>query len=142
MKGHAGRLPVVVIAREGRMWGIYRPWQQNKFDRYAEGRGSLRLVTWAQRSYWFLAVLSFFGIALWRKWKIPIYPLMAQIGLITFVAAITFGNTRYRAGAEIAIVLWATATIEWLILRWRAPADVAAPDPDPEPREADQTRVH
>jgi hypothetical protein len=42
---------------------------------------------------------------------------MAEIGVTAFAAALTFGNTRYRAGAEVAIVLFAASAIEWGVRR-------------------------
>ena len=110
---HKERLPLVVLAREGRVWGIWPAQQLNVLDSFVERRGSLELMRWSQWSYWLIAALSLWGIVCWRRWKIPLYPLMAQIGVTAFAAAITFGNTRYRAGAEVAFVLFAAGAIEW-----------------------------
>ena len=114
---HKERIPLVVLAREARVWGIWPAHQLNVLDTFVERRGSSTLVRWSQWSYWVLAVLALWGAVTWRRWKIPLYPLMAEIGVTAFAAAITFGNTRYRAGAEVAIVLFAAAAIEWGVRR-------------------------
>ena len=137
MKFHRTDLPKVIAAREGRLWGVYRTGQQNKVDYFIERRGSLTLVEWTQRSYWVLGTLALVGIWRFRREHLALYPLLAEIGITAFVTAITFGNTRYRAGVEVCIVLLATATLRYGWRRWQrrraqteggsSPADRAEP---------------
>ena len=62
------------------------------------------------------------------------------MALVTIAAMITFGNTRYRAQAEVAIVTAAVVGLDALWRRWRGePPEVAADPPadaDDRPREA------
>lgn len=119
MKFHRAELPKVIAAREGRLWGVYRTGQQTKVDYFIERRGSLTLLEWTQRSYWVLGSLALVGIWRFRRERITSYPLLAEVGITAFVTAITFGNTRYRAGVEVCIVLLATATIRFVWRRWQ-----------------------
>ena len=112
MSTHKRRLPAVVLAREGRIWGVYRARQQAGLDRYLEGRGSKLVVLWQQRSWWLLGLLALPGLWLWKRRGNVLYPLATQIGITALVTAMTFGNTRYRAGVEVVVVLLATATID------------------------------
>lgn len=112
MRAHKGELPKVILAREGRMWTVWRVDQMAKLDGWIEGRGGVPLSRWAQRSYWLVALVALPGMVLWRRRGVPMYPLIVQFGLTAFVAAITFGVTRYRAGAEISLIFFATATID------------------------------
>ena len=125
------RLPGVVLAREGRIWGVYRVRQQAGLDRYLEGRGSKFVVHWQQRSWWLVALLALPGFWLWRRRGNVLYPLVAQIAVTALITAITFGNTRYRAGVEVVVVLLATATIDcaigWVWRRSRPDGSQAEP---------------
>lgn len=113
MRENKGQLPKVILAREGRMWTVWRVDQMAKLDGWIEGRGSVALSRWAQRSYWLMALLAIPGMVLWRRRKVPMYPLVIQFAVTAFVAAITFGVTRYRAGAEISLVFFAAMTLDW-----------------------------
>ena len=81
------------------------------------------MVTAALWSYFVLVPLAIGGgVVLWRR-RVRIWPLLVQPALVTVVAALTFGITRYRAGAEITLVVLAAvaivAAVEWA-LRSRA----------------------
>jgi 4-amino-4-deoxy-L-arabinose transferase-like glycosyltransferase len=130
MKFHRWEVPKVMAAREGRLWGVYRIGQQNIADHFIERRGSLTLVEWAQRSYWVLGALALVGIWRFRKEDIVLYPLLAEVGITAFVTALTFGNTRYRAGVEVCIILLATAAIRFFWRTWRTRRN---PQPDTGP---------
>ena len=43
-KDHLRRFPLVVAARVGRLWGLFKPGQTTAFDWWIEGRG--RVPTW------------------------------------------------------------------------------------------------
>jgi hypothetical protein len=119
MRYHRWDVPQVVAAREGRLWGVYRTSQQNVIDHFIERRGSLDLIEWSQRAYWLLGAFALVGIWRFRREGLTLYPLLAEIGLTAFATAITFGNTRYRAGVEVCIVLLATGAIRFVWRAWR-----------------------
>lgn len=136
MLDHIEDLPRVVAARIGRMWGLYRPGESVLLDGLGEGRTGgvpgqgLEPVRAALWSYFVLAPLAIVGGVLMRKRQVPIHPFVAQFAMATFTAAITFGITRYRAGAEVAIVLMAAfALVEgWRWFRARSSPDDAPVD--------------
>jgi len=109
-KDHLSRLPLVVAARVGRLWGLFKPGQTTALDWWIEGRG--RAASWIGLfTYYALWPFAIYGLVVLRRRRIPILPLVA-IGLIaTFAAAITFGVTRYRAPAEVALVVAASIGI-------------------------------
>jgi 4-amino-4-deoxy-L-arabinose transferase-like glycosyltransferase len=143
IKDHLSDLPKVIAAREGRIWGVYRVQQQEILDWYVEGRGTHAQVQWAQWSYWALLPFAAVGVFAMRRRRIPTSPLLAQFALVAFVAALTFGVTRYRAGAEVALVIFAAAGIElivsWVRARVRSRDEPAAPGDEPvEPTTTDE----
>jgi 4-amino-4-deoxy-L-arabinose transferase-like glycosyltransferase len=118
-KDHIDRLPLVVAARVGRLWGLFKPGQTTAFDWSIEGRG--RAPTWIGLfMYYALWPFAIWGLVVMRRRRIPILPLVAIAAVATFAAAITFGVTRYRAPAEVALVLAAAMGAGALWTRWRA----------------------
>jgi 4-amino-4-deoxy-L-arabinose transferase-like glycosyltransferase len=128
--------PKVITARILRLWGLFRIDESIGLDGYVEGRaggepgtglGLAREALWA---YYVLIGLALPGFVILRRRGVRIYPLVAQFAMGTFVAAISFGITRYRAAAEVAIVLLAAVTLVWL---WRKLfGHDPAPEPDPQ----------
>ncbi len=108
IKSHKSRLPLVLVAREGRTWGWWNPPQIPDLDSNIETKP----VNWgrfAMVMLYALEIASVFGVGVMRKRKIPLTPLVALIVNVCISTALTFGQTRYRASAEIALVLMATA---------------------------------
>lgn len=118
IRKHLRRQPKVVIVREARTWGLWRPRQQRVIDQTIEHRGSSSVVHVQQWSWWILGSLSLPGIFLWRRHRFGLYPLGAQIALTVLATGITFGSTRYRSGAEVCAVFLAAATIDFAWRRW------------------------
>jgi hypothetical protein len=115
---HLKRLPLVVAARVGRLWGVFKPGQTTMLDWWIEGRG--RAPSWIGLfAYYALWPFAIFGLVVMRRRRIPIFPLIAIAVIATFAAAITFGVTRYRAPAEVALVLAAAVGLAALWTRWR-----------------------
>lgn len=130
MGEHAGRLPAVVLAREGRTWGLWRVGQQRRVDHVWENRGSLAVVSAQQWSWWIVGALAIGGAVIWRRRRYGLYPFAAQFGITVAVVGITFGNTRYRAGVELCAVLLAATTIEYAWRWWRRRSNRSEPTPD------------
>jgi hypothetical protein len=128
LKAHERRLPVVVAARIGRVWGVFRPWQTATFDATIEGRGFVAARA-AMIGYWILAILSIPGLVLlWRR-RQAVVPYVALAGIVTFAAGLTFGVQRYRAPFDTVMPVLAAVT---LVAVWsrRRPAE---PDPGTRP---------
>jgi hypothetical protein len=115
---HKTEVPKVVLAREARTLEVWDPSQNNSLNVFAQ-RGSMRLVSFSQKLFWLLCLLSIAGAVVFRRKKIILYPLVVQMLLVAFVVGITFGSTRYRAPLELCLVILSSAAIE-AILVWGA----------------------
>ncbi len=123
IRDHLGRLPVVVAARVGRVWSVFRPTQNVDFDAFYERRGTAE--SWAVLvAYYAMLVLSIAGLVVLRRRRIPIFPYIAIALSVTITVALSFGITRYRAPVDIVMPLLSAVAID-AFLRWRAnaPAD-------------------
>lgn len=107
------RFPVVAAARVGRMWDLYRPWQNLDFNIQYEGRGDLdsRL---GLLSYYLLLPPAALGLVGMRKRRLPVLPFVGVAIVTTFAASITFGVTRYRASLDVALCLCAGVGLSML----------------------------
>jgi hypothetical protein len=125
LRAHQRWLPVVVAARVGRLWGVFRPWQTARFDATIEGRGffAARL---ALIGYWLLAVASLPGLVLLHRRKQPIGPFLAVAFIVTFAAAVSFGVQRYRAPFDAVMPVLAAVALEelWFRIRGRSRATI------------------
>ncbi len=113
LSDHVERFPVVAAARIGRMWDVYRPEQNISLNIALEGRGrsAPRLAFW---QYVFLLPFAGAGLVALRRRRVPIWPLLATAGLITFTAVLAFGITRYRVPIDVALpILAAVGGVAW-----------------------------
>jgi len=138
---HKGRLPVVVSARVGRMWGLFRPAQQVRIDGFAEGRG-----LWGARigliTFYEMVAVAALGLVLLYRRKVPILPLVSMAVLVTTVAALAIPVTRYRMPLEVAMAVLAGVVADQALRWWRAhagrsrrPGGTRRADPDDAPAE-------
>jgi hypothetical protein len=117
-RDHIERLPLVVAARVGRLWGLFKPGQTTAFDWWIEGRG--RAPSWIGLfMYYALVPFGIYGLVLMRRRRIPILPMLAILLASTLAAGRTFGVTRYRAPSEVVIVCTAAIGIAACWTRWR-----------------------
>jgi len=130
---HLDRVPVVVAARVGRVWGLFRP-RQTVTLMVDEGRE--RSVGYAALAATYaLGVLAAAGaVQLRRARAVPLTPLVAPIVMATLSAALAFGNPRYRSSAEVALVVLAAVAVAGLRLgpaRRQPLCDRPRPEPPP-----------
>jgi len=118
-RDHAGRLPVVIAARLGRSFELYRPRQQAREEAFFEGR-DLRVEQAGVVMYYLLALLAIAGAVLLARRRGPWWVLAAPVGMVVFVTVISYGITRFRVGAEPAIVVLAAVALDGLVARRRA----------------------
>lgn len=111
IRSHTTRLITVVVpARIGRMWGVYQPIDQMRTE-IVERRPAV--PAWI--GFWQYVVLMPFVLAgaviQWRR-REPVLVLALWAVLVTFTAATTFGNIRYRTAAEISIVMFSAIAFD------------------------------
>jgi Dolichyl-phosphate-mannose-protein mannosyltransferase len=143
MRGHLDRLPVVMAARVGRIWGAYQPFQMADL---AEGDGRPKWVSlsgWAV--FWPLAALALWGGLMVRRRNIPLLPLIAPVVVVTLVAAAFYGLLRFRTPAEVSLVVLGGVGADALLARVRrsrhadsghatiVPRRLVTPDAEDEP---------
>jgi Dolichyl-phosphate-mannose-protein mannosyltransferase len=111
------RIPVVVLARWGRVTGLFRPAQQVELENDVEGREIG--VAWASLLMFYpIAGLAIAGGVVLRRRRIPVFPLAALPAIALIAVTLTFGQNRYRAIAEGALIVLAAVAID-AGLRWR-----------------------
>jgi hypothetical protein len=113
---HLSEQPKVVAARVGRILGLYRPSQGIDFDVFFERRvrSHATVGLWAHYGALLLAIP---GLVLWRR-RSTLLPVVAVAGVSVFTAAITFGISRYRVGADLVFVVLAAVTVGHLLDRY------------------------
>ncbi|MDQ1382256.1 MAG: hypothetical protein QOJ71_2975 [Actinomycetota bacterium] len=121
-RAHASRIPVVVLAREARTWGLL-PSQLHLDDQ----RGtSYYVVVLGYLFYWALIPFAIAGALILHRQRVMELPLLAFFVTVGISVALTYGFTRFRAAAEVAIVLLAGVASE-RVLRWITSAARRAP---------------
>ena len=122
-----GRLPMVLVAREGRAFGFYSPLQEAHREA-TWGNAPLAKVELALVGFWLLVIPSVVGGWILRRRGVPIYPLAAFVVVVAVSVAATQGSFRYRAAANVPIALFAAVAIDVALTRWwrRAPLLAAA----------------
>jgi 4-amino-4-deoxy-L-arabinose transferase-like glycosyltransferase len=120
MRANADRLPIVVLAREGRTWGLFQPFQQARMD--AVGGPDADVILLGLGAYWLLLPAAVAGAVVLRRRGVPLLPVLAVAVTVIVATGLTIGQTRYRAMAEVPLVLLAAVAIDsWL----RRPSDGA-----------------
>jgi hypothetical protein len=106
---NAGRLPVVLAVRLGRVWSLYDPLQ------LPEGR-SPAAQKLAVAMFFVLAGLSVLGVRTLRRRRVTVWILLVPIILVSVTALSTYGNMRFREPAELSLVVLAAVALDGL---WR-----------------------
>jgi 4-amino-4-deoxy-L-arabinose transferase-like glycosyltransferase len=122
---HLGRVPVVVGARLGRAFDVFRPFQTVQFGEL-EGRPHAVGVA-GVLSYWVLLPLAVVGAVLVRRARrAPLWPMLVPFGIVVVVVALGYGITRFRVPAEPSLVVLAAIT---LCAGWRHVGGTATDQP-------------
>jgi 4-amino-4-deoxy-L-arabinose transferase-like glycosyltransferase len=123
---HLGRVPLVVLARVGRVWELYGA--DTTYDygvNWARARWLAQVARFASLVALALALVG--AVALWRR-AVPLLPLLAPLLVATLVAALTFGFSRYRLVAEPSLVVLAAVGADRL---WRSRGRLEPREPEP-----------
>jgi hypothetical protein len=117
---HSARVPVVIAARVGRSFELFRPRQQWQMEAFFEGR-NLTVEKAGVLVYYVVAVLAVAGVIVLRRRKGPWAILLAPLALVVFVSIIGYGFTRFRVGAEPALIVLAALALDAAVDRRRPP---------------------
>lgn len=122
------RVPTVVVARVGRVLGLYRPFQQMALDHFPEGRDK-HVVYGAWAMFAGLIPLSVVGARHLRRRNRLMPLLLLPIPAALFTVSITFGNTRYRLAMEPPLIvlgsLGAVLSVRAVMRLWNTPDEPA-----------------
>jgi 4-amino-4-deoxy-L-arabinose transferase-like glycosyltransferase len=129
---HKTRVPVVVLARWGRITGLYRPDQQLQLDEHIEGRERWTAFA-ALLSFYVVAALAITGAVILRRRRVKVFPLIVPGAIVLFAVAVALGSNRYRASAEPVLAVLAAVAINaglsaYQRRRSRAPRTQTEPD--------------
>lgn len=126
------RVPVVVLARWGRVTGVYRPDQQLQLDEHIEGRERGTAVA-ALLSFYVVAALAITGAVILRRRRVKVFPLLVPCAIVLVAVAAALGSNRYRASAEPALAVLAAVAINAglsAFQRRRMPAPLTESEPE------------
>ena len=114
-RAHTARLVgVVVWARIGRTWNLFRPDQTAQLE-VPEDRPK-DVSTAGTLFFYPLFALAIFGaFVLHRRHRAPLWPLLVPPVIATLTAAAFAGNVRFRAIAEPSLVVLAAFAIAWIV---------------------------
>jgi hypothetical protein len=107
---------VVVAARVGRVWDVWRPWQNTKLST-VEGRdlqvNEVGLFTW-----YALIPLAIAGAVVARRRGETLLPPLAMAAMVTATATYAYGAVRFRAPAEVAMIVLAGLAVDGWLAGW------------------------
>ncbi|HEY6399474.1 MAG TPA: glycosyltransferase family 39 protein, partial [Solirubrobacteraceae bacterium] len=104
------RVPVVVLARWGRITGLFRPDQQLQLDEHIEGRERWTALA-ALLSFYVVAASAITGAVILRRRRVKVFPLIVPCAIALFAVAVALGSNRYRASAEPVLAVLAAVAI-------------------------------
>jgi hypothetical protein len=117
-RGHIADLPGVVLAREGRVWGVYSPGTQLDFDVAEDGNGARGPKQAGQiLNYALLPLAVGGGIVVLRRSKRQFAVLAVPVVVVALNAAVFYGSTRLRTAAEPTMALFAAVAVVTLVAR-------------------------
>ena len=104
---HLDEVPLVVLARVGREWGFFKPFEGIGND----GRDAWLWIASAS-FFWLSAVLGAVGAVMLRRAGRMMWPLASIAGFVTLLAMVTYGSARLRAPLDIVLLVLAAVPIE------------------------------
>jgi hypothetical protein len=113
-RDHLTDAPAVVFARVGRTWGVFRPFHQFRHD-FVDG--DKVVLQAAFLSFWIVAALAIRGVVVLRRRRVSLWIPGAFAATVTLATALTFGQPRYRATADVAVVMLAAVALDSVLRR-------------------------
>lgn len=115
IRDHVQRLVVVVPVRILRQWSLYAPVQGAEIEATESRNFRWQLVSWA--AYVPVALLAAYGLVLLRRRRVPLFPMVAMIVIVTATAAVIYGQQRLRVSVEPVLLVAAAVAIVHLAER-------------------------
>jgi hypothetical protein len=113
---HRGRLPAVTAARVLRPWGFFHPAQEVSLQR--AGGGGPRWIGWLGLAVtWALLPAAIAGGVLLRRRREPLAILLAPVAFVVLVSAAAYGILRFRAAADVTILVLAAVALNAVVGR-------------------------
>lgn len=106
---HPGRLPIVGVARVLRGWGLWEPTSNAELEAVETRRHNWQVAGWAYGLATLMVAVP--GMVVLVRRRADVAPLLAVIGGVTLVLALSWGNPRFRLAAEPAVAVLAAAAI-------------------------------
>ena len=113
---HEGQVPLVIAARIGRIWNVFRPWQNARLDGLVEGRG-LAQARIALFAFYLYAAAGIVGLVALRRRRHPIWPYLVLVAVVTFTVSISFAVQRYRIPVDAVLPALAAVGIDAMMRR-------------------------
>jgi hypothetical protein len=116
VRAHEGRLPAVAGVRVLRTWELWDVRDQAAVEATISER-NLRAQQAGVVCLYLLALLAAWGVLLLRRRRRRVWPLLVPMLLVTGVSALTYGTSRFRAAADVPLVVLAAVGVSTLIAR-------------------------
>jgi hypothetical protein len=103
---HAARVPAVAAVRLLRVWDLWKPWPTSRFEALIDDR-DLGVARAGLVVYYVLIALAAAGALLLRRARRPLAILLTPVVLVSLLALLTYGTSRFRVPADVSIVVLA-----------------------------------
>ncbi len=103
---HLDRLPVVVVVRALRSWGLWTPGSLLDYDEIDYGLRTPLIAGYAM--YYLMLPFAVAGIVVSRRRRVVVWPLLAPAITVVVTSIALSGHTRFRSGMEVPIVVLAS----------------------------------
>ena len=118
ISSHLSEQPKVISARVGRLFGLFKPIHTANSDVVFERRVKVFTRIGLFANYVVMAA-AIAGAFVLRKRKFTLIPFLSVVATAVITAAMSFGITRYRAGADVAMLIMAAVALGAALDRWR-----------------------
>jgi len=130
LKAHLSRLPVVLVARAAREFGVFAPISQLRRESNINQRPLLPAQI-GLGMYYVLVVAGIYGAITLRRRRLPLVPFVGIFVELVVTAMATFGQTRYRTPFEVVLVVLAAVAVDALLARRVRATGGAVPERQP-----------